>query len=314
MNLHNDKDSFSDLIAVTAEFVGIPETAVKRDYYIVKLLQNLQNSEFADKCVFKGGTSLNKCYSGSIERFSEDIDLTFIPDDELSNKQYDKALKRMETTILGNAHMEKIDGERNDRNKSAYVWFEDEDRETGRIKLEIGPSVKPKPYEIRGLKTYIQEYLESKKMDDAVEEFELAEVKVLVLRSERTFVDKLFSVKRHAICGTLSGKVRHIYDITRLYSMPDIQMFLDNKAYLKEVVAITKKTDSFYLEKRNLPKEYDPTGLYDFAAWKLYLDDSIRRRYESLHEDLLYTDQRQSFDQAIDTFERISAVLAEIGE
>lgn len=41
-------------------------------------LQKLEQSEYADQCVFKGGTSLSKCCPGSIERFSEDIDLTFL--------------------------------------------------------------------------------------------------------------------------------------------------------------------------------------------------------------------------------------------
>jgi predicted nucleotidyltransferase component of viral defense system len=60
MKLHNDRENFSDLIALTAEYIGIPQAAVRRDCYIVRLLQNLQNSEFADQCVFKGGTS--DCY------------------------------------------------------------------------------------------------------------------------------------------------------------------------------------------------------------------------------------------------------------
>jgi predicted nucleotidyltransferase component of viral defense system len=299
MKLHNDRENFSDLIALTAEYIGIPQAAVKRDYYIVRLLQNLQNSEFADQCVFKGGTSLSKCYPGSVERFSEDIDLTFIPRDELTNKQYGRALKRVETMIIGDAHSEIIESERNDRNKSAYVWFEDEDRVTGRVKLEIGSSVKPEPYERRGLKTYIQEYLEAQGLFDAVTEFELSEVNILVLRIERTFVDKLFSVKRHAICGTLPEKVRHIYDVTKLLSMPDIQAFLTDKALLKSIVVKTKVTDSFYLEKRNIQKEYDPTGPYDFPSWKTYFNNGIRNRYESLHEDLLYTNERQDFAKAV---------------
>ena len=32
-------------------------------------------------------------------------------------------------------------------------------------------------------------------------------------------------------------------------------------------------TDSYYLEKRNISKEYDPTGAYDFESWKHYLDE-----------------------------------------
>jgi predicted nucleotidyltransferase component of viral defense system len=314
MKLHKDRENFSDLIALAAEYIGIPQAAVKRDYYIVKLLQNIQNSEFSDKCVFKGGTSLSKCYPGSIERFSEDLDLTFISSGNLSNKQYNKALKHMESIIIGDAHFEIIENERNDRNKSSYVWFEDEDKITGRIKLEIGSSVRPEPFEKRGLKTYIQEYLEAKGMPDVVTEFELEEIKMLVLRIERTFVDKLFSVKRHAICGTLPDKVRHIYDVTKLYAMAEIQSFMADKALLKSIVAKTKKTDSFYLEKRNLPKDYDPIGSYDFPSWEAYFDVNIRKRYESLHEDLLYTNQCQNFAEAVSTFKRVSTLLSEIGE
>lgn len=94
MNLHEDKQSFEDLAILTAQYIHIPIAAVKRDYYIVMMLQLLENSEYADQCVFKGGTSLSKCYPDSIKRFSEDIDLTFISNDNLGNKQYNKALKK----------------------------------------------------------------------------------------------------------------------------------------------------------------------------------------------------------------------------
>ena len=93
MNLYTNKE---DLCMLTSEYIGISEDAVKRDYYIAMLLQNLQNSNFAGECVFKGGTSLSKCYPQSINRFSEDIDLTFIPKEELSNNQYSKTLKKIE--------------------------------------------------------------------------------------------------------------------------------------------------------------------------------------------------------------------------
>ena len=75
MNLHEHKEEFEQLIAIVADYIGVPADAVRRDYYIVQMMQNLQNSEYAEVCVFKGGTSLSKCYPGSINRFSEDIDL-----------------------------------------------------------------------------------------------------------------------------------------------------------------------------------------------------------------------------------------------
>ena len=86
------------------------------------------------------------------------------------------------------------------------------------------------------------------------------------------------------------------------------------KKELKRLITLTKETDSAYLEKRNIPENYDPTGAYDFSAWKGCFDDDIRSIYEHLHEDLLYTDEKQDFDVAVQTFEIISALFAEIGE
>ena len=79
MELYDDQDEFFNLVQMTSEYKGIPEKAVEKDYLICKLLSNLAQTEYVEHCVFKGGTSLSKCYPGSIERFSEDIDLTYLP-------------------------------------------------------------------------------------------------------------------------------------------------------------------------------------------------------------------------------------------
>ena len=139
-------------------------------------------------------------------------------------------------------------------------------------------------------------------------------VEINTLNIERTFIDKIMSVKRHAICGTLGRKVRHIYDVTRLYQMPEIQAFLAETDELKRLVQLTKDTDSYYIGKRNISTEYDPTDAYNFTLWKKYFDSAIRSTYESLHTTLLYTDEKQNFDLAVKTFERISARLAQIEE
>lgn len=99
MLLHENPTDFKDLQELTAEYIGIPALAVECDYYIVMMLEKLAQSPYADSCVFKGGTSLSKCYPGSIERFSEDIDLTFLPQEEMGNKQYDRCLKQVEKAM-----------------------------------------------------------------------------------------------------------------------------------------------------------------------------------------------------------------------
>lgn len=310
MKLHEFPEEFRDLISIVATDKHLPESAIERDYYIVMLLQNLANSEYAEKSVFKGGTSLSKCYPGSIERFSEDIDLTYLGMDE-SDKVCDKTIKKIEKIMTVGADIEKIDAERSNRSKSMLVWFGDK---SNRVKLEIGSSIRPDPYSKRTLKTYIQEFLEKHDGAEDIAKYELEEITLNVLNIERTFVDKLMSVKRHAICGTIDKKVRHIYDVTRLFELQEIKDFLEDKDELKRLIEITKNTDSYYLEKRNINKEYDPTGAYDFESWKHYLDEQIRSTYENLHKDLLYTDEQQNFDDAQSAFSQISEILKNIGE
>lgn len=314
MLLHEHPTDFKDLQELTAEYIGIPAVAIERDYYIVMMLEKLAQSPYANNCVFKGGTSLSKCYPGSIERFSEDIDLTFLPQEEMGNKQYDRRLKQIEKAMTSGFRLEKITGERNDRNKSAYVWFNDKNGANGRIKLEIGSSIRPDPYRPMPVKTYVQEFLEAKGMLREVDEFGLSQVTVNTLAIERTFLDKVMSVKRHAICGSLMEKIRHVYDVTMLFPREDIQEFLNDKVELKRLLEITKQTDSFYLEKRNMPVEYTPLGAYDFPAWRETFNSAAQERYEKLHKTLLYTDQKQDFELAIDTFDKVNLIFNSIGE
>ena len=96
--------------------------------------------------------------------------------------------------------------------------------------------------------------------------------------------------------------------------MLEIKTFLEYKEELKRLIRITKDTDSYYLEKRGVSKEYDPTGPYDFDKWKRHLTSNVRSIYENLHKELLYTDEHQNFDDAIKAFEEINNILKSIGE
>jgi len=62
------------VISQTANKVGLPVQAVEKDLWVTIILQSVFTLPFADKCLFKGGSSLSKMWH-LIERFSEDIDL-----------------------------------------------------------------------------------------------------------------------------------------------------------------------------------------------------------------------------------------------
>lgn len=310
MNLHNDLETFKDLIQLTSSKLSIPEDFVRRDYYIVLILKRLSESEYSKSCIFKGGTSLSKCYPGSIERFSEDIDLTYVPIPEETNKQIELHLKRIENLLsVDCSHFEKIDDERNCRNKSSNLFYNQ-----NRVKLEIGSSIKPDPVDIKYIRSFIHEYLESIGRKDALNKYEIDEVQVYSLRIERTFLDKVFAIKRHAMCGTLNIKVRHIYDVVRLMNRAEIKLFLNQKEELKRLVHLTKSTDHFYLEKRVNNYPFDPLSNYDLNSWIDRFDNNVRKQYESLHESILLTNIKQNLDDALKTLNIINNIFIEIDE
>ena len=74
MYLHKNRELFRDVILVTSQELEVSEDIVEKDYYVTLILRKLSTIEYP--IVFKGGTSLSKAFQ-VIDRFSEDIDITF---------------------------------------------------------------------------------------------------------------------------------------------------------------------------------------------------------------------------------------------
>jgi len=65
----------ADLFNETAARMGLNPMIVEKDFWVCWILKHLFTiTEFSDRLVFKGGTSLSKCFN-LIQRFSEDIDI-----------------------------------------------------------------------------------------------------------------------------------------------------------------------------------------------------------------------------------------------
>ena len=92
--LHKNREQFMEAVARTAADTVFVAEAVEKDYYVSMILREM--SETLPFAVFKGGTSLSKCYR-VIKRFSEDIDLTAdIPLSQGQKKKMKYCLKNLE--------------------------------------------------------------------------------------------------------------------------------------------------------------------------------------------------------------------------
>ena len=86
MRLHESRNTYLELIQATADHGQIPAVYVENDYWVTRVLKRLQESDYGETVVFKGGTALSKAHR-LIERFSEDIDLALRRDEKLSDAQ-----------------------------------------------------------------------------------------------------------------------------------------------------------------------------------------------------------------------------------
>jgi hypothetical protein len=87
-----------DLINQLHEDTKLLQVVIEKDLWVTTILQIIFSLPFADKLIFKGGTSLSKVWN-VIERFSEDIDLAidrkyFDLEGDLTIKQLKKLRKQ----------------------------------------------------------------------------------------------------------------------------------------------------------------------------------------------------------------------------
>ena len=68
------KDERLTMIQKVAKSLNIDEIAVEKDWWVTAVLYALFHTNISKYLLFKGGTSLSKCWN-IIDRFSEDIDL-----------------------------------------------------------------------------------------------------------------------------------------------------------------------------------------------------------------------------------------------
>ena len=85
------------VLQATEGRIGLPAQAIEKDLWVTTILQIVFTLPFADKLIFKGGTSLSKV-GKHISRFSEDIDLAvdrsqFELEGDLTKKQIKKLRK-----------------------------------------------------------------------------------------------------------------------------------------------------------------------------------------------------------------------------
>ncbi len=223
--------------------LGLPPQAIEKDLWVTTILQIVFTLPFADKLIFKGGTSLSKVWH-QIERFSEDIDLAvdrtlFDMEGDLTKKQI-KKLRKVSSLFVreefcpalqkgieqyGLSALCSIEPQPDGEGDNTYpeprkifvkywsAWAEPMEYLSPVVMLEIGARSLLEPNEQTNICSMVEELFPTIQTT-------LVDSQVATALASKTFLEKvfllheLFSVEGRGEIA--ERKSRHLYDLSRM--------------------------------------------------------------------------------------------------
>lgn len=278
--LHNDQSLFEQVILRVSEDTGIEASIIEKDYYVTLFLQRIVAQQ--PNIIFKGGTSLSKCYK-LIKRFSEDIDLNVETETHPTEGQR-KKLKEVIVSIIDEFGftLTNPDKVRSRRDYNRYIVDYPTIFPTSYLKehliVETAVYIKAYPCKRMLASSLIYDYLERNGHTDLIEQYGLQPFELNVQAAERTLVDKVFALGDYYLSDAVHEHSRHVYDI---YKLLDVVTLDDS---MKELVRNVREERKPHVNCRSAKEGIDMNSLLQEI-----LDKAVYRQdYEDITAKILF--------------------------
>lgn len=278
--LHEDRDLFEKVVLDTAEKYGIVPVIIEKDYYVTLFLKEILSIQ--PNIIFKGGTSLSKCYH-IINRFSEDIDLNIDIEQKPTEGQRKSLVNCVRDSIGNLGFTLKNTDEIHSRRE--YNRFEIDvnsifSSEYIKRDLIVETAVFFRAYPIERLEvtSYIFEYLKSINKEEIIDMFDLKPFEIQVQALERTFIDKLFAICDYYLSDNIDEHSRHLYD---LYKISERITINDSLKQLFHVVREERK------KRKTCVSAQDGINIRD-CIMEIISKDVFKKDYEAITKPLIF--------------------------
>ena len=293
--LHNEKDLFERIVLDASEKYGIVPVIIEKDYYVTLFLREIVKRQ--PKIIFKGGTSLSKCYH-LINRFSEDIDLNIESEQKPTEGQRRSLVEAVRNIVTDYDFVLKNPDSirsRRDFNRfeiDVHSLFSSEFIKHDLI-VETAVFLRSYPSVRMQASSFVYEYLKSIDREDIVAKYGLEPFELQVQAVERTFVDKLFALCDYYLGGKIDEHSRHLYDILKM--MPIVKndenlkrLFLKVRAERKEHKACLSAQDDVNIKS---------------CLQEILNRDIYKKDFESITLPLIF--ETVSYDEAKSAIQRV---------
>ena len=293
MKLHLNKELFRDIIDTLNTRTGIAIDIIEKDYYVCILLKELSKRQNELKAYFKGGTAIYKILN-TMNRFSEDIDLTVKVLTEESNTRNKKRLKQsaLGYNIEG---LELIKEECIDnkgsitgmyRYNSVYSDSEIPLQRAGKIQVEATSFTVSEPTEKYYIESLIYKLANNSEKKILEEQFDVSKIEIEIIKLERMFIDKIFAAEFYYIRDMYMDTAKHIYDISILFYNEKIQNLLNNDEELNKLIKYKRQE-----EKARISGIDENTQIKNFNYLKLNFSYSLIKEFENMQNKYVLNDK-----------------------
>lgn len=246
MYLHENEELFKNIIERTKENTGFDLEIIEKDYYVTMILQLIVKKSLGlGDVVFKGGTSLSKCHK-VIDRFSEDIDITFtehLGDKRRKKLKYDVMKNLSDELNIPITNWNQI---QSNRDLNAYSFYykplfnENYDALIKGVKVETALASYSFPTEAMLISSYVGDFL-LKTQPELAKRHCLEPFEMKTQSLSRTFIDKVYATCDYYLQGKTQRLSRHIYDLHKIF--PRMKFDDEFKRLVKEVKALRAQMD-----------------------------------------------------------------------
>lgn len=308
MLLHLNKFEFENFIEIIIEREDIDKDIIEKDYYVCLILKELSKRQDYLKAYFKGGTAVYKILD-TMNRFSEDIDLTVKVLPEESNTRNKKRLKESalgyEIEGLELIKDECIDNKGSVTGVYQYTSvYEDSEiplQRAGKIQVESTSFTVSEPTEKYYIEPLIYKLANNKEKKILEEQFDVTKIEIEIIKLERMFIDKIFAAEFYYIRNMYTDTAKHLYDISVLFNNDKIQKLLNDKDELNKLIDYKRQE-----EKVRIGGIDEKTAIKDFSYFKLEFSDSLIREFENMQNKYVLNDKYKfSIDQVKEILNKI---------